>query len=526
MRRRDVASTAFRNIRRQKMRSILTIFAIVIGATSVSIMLALVSGARNYFLNQFESSGQLQQVQVSAQTDLTYSPGGGGGPAGPGSSNTKTLTDALATQIQHFAHVVALARQAGVNAFDYMQYNGGTQLDMRNGGGGQAYDPNGVIQHQFLAGGEFTATDNYDATTNTGPIIISSDYADKMGFSGNYAGLIGKQITLATQPQFSGEGATLPDPTAQFKACQNGGCPNGGPNGGPGMQSHTPTILLARVVGITSAGNGGTGATLFPLKWAIGLALMRQYQQVQSNTPPPPCSPPPGPNTGPINQGNGFNGCPQPTPTFVLQTSNQITGESSGIAAGTPSDPQQHSGYNSFIVKVDDPANADSVATQIKTLGVGAVSAQTFITQQLNNFALLSLILGGIGGIALLVAAIGVVNTMVMAILERTREIGVLRACGATKRTIRRLFTTEAATLGFLGGCLGIGLAWILTLVANRIINQQLNLKSVKAQDIIGMPIWLIVAVIGATTVIGMLAGLFPAIRAARLNPIDALRYE
>ncbi len=126
----------------------------------------------------------------------------------------------------------------------------------------------------------------------------------------------------------------------------------------------------------------------------------------------------------------------------------------------------------------------------------------------------------------MLVAAIGVVNTMVMAILERTREIGVLRACGATRATIRSMFTLEASVLGFLGGVTGVLVGYGLTFAANTIINKQLAGGSLQVHNIISLPLWLIASVIGIATAIGLLAGLYPAIRASRLNPIDALRYE
>jgi ABC-type antimicrobial peptide transport system permease subunit len=175
---------------------------------------------------------------------------------------------------------------------------------------------------------------------------------------------------------------------------------------------------------------------------------------------------------------------------------------------------------------VDNAKNAHAVAEEIKKLGVGAADAETMIKSQLTIFNIMGMVLGGIGGIALAVAAIGVVNTMVMAILERTREIGVMRAVGAKKSTIRSLFTFEASLLGFWGGVFGVAIGYGLTRIANIFINKQLASNSVKAHNIIGLPIWLILAVIGITTVIGMLAGLYPANRAARLNPVDALRYE
>src|SRR5205085_4195361 len=128
-----------------------------------------------------------------------------------------------------------------------------------------------------------------------------------------------------------------------------------------------------------------------------------------------------------------------------------------------PCNPQQHftlitqdmlaqNGYGSLIAKVDNSKNAAAAAANIKKLGVGAADAEASIKQQLTIFNILGLVMGGIGGIALAVAAVGVVNTMIMAILERTREIGVMRAVGAKRSTVRALFTFEAAMLGFCGG--------------------------------------------------------------------------
>jgi len=112
-------------------------------------------------------------------------------------------------------------------------------------------------------------------------------------------------------------------------------------------------------------------------------------------------------------------------------------------------DMLEENGYNSLIAKVDDSKNAAAVSAQIKTLGVGAADAKSMIASQLTIFNIVGMVLGAIGGIALIVAAIGVVNTMIMAILERTREIGVMRAVGSKRSTVRRLFTTEASIMAY-----------------------------------------------------------------------------
>ena len=505
MRRVDIAGQAFRNVRRQKTRSILTIFAIMIGATSVTIMLALVTGAKNFFLSQFESTGQLQHVAVTQATDLSYDQASHSG--GPTQSTGTPLTDALATRIRTFPHVTGLAKTVDF-PFDALSY-GGQKLIVQQM---QAYEPNGVITQTMLAGRQLQPSDD------AGVVLLSRAYADKLGFSGNYAGLIGQSVTLQSQPGYTGVGATITQPpqcAPQPQQQQGGGC-----NFRP--QPPGPTLLSATVVGVTG-GDSDQPVIRLSLAWATAMLTSRNYMPVQQQ--PTQCSPPPPQRGSPPAPP-----CQPPPQQFQLCSyppfGAPITG---GAACATNGAGQQQPGsasYSSFVASVDQATNADGVAAQIRTLGVGAVSAQSFVDQQLHVFDIVSLVFAGIGGIALLVAAIGVVNTMVMAILERTREIGVLRACGATRRTIRRLFTTEAAVLGFLGGCLGVAGGYGLTFVANNVVNQQLTKNSIAANNVITVPLWLVVTVIAVTTAIGTLAGLFPAVRAARLDPVDALRYE
>jgi ABC-type antimicrobial peptide transport system permease subunit len=184
-------------------------------------------------------------------------------------------------------------------------------------------------------------------------------------------------------------------------------------------------------------------------------------------------------------------------------------------------------GYNTLTVKVDKASNAAGVAKNLRNkYKVGAADAQTEIKQQLAVFNILGAVLGGIGGIALVVAAVGVANTMIMSILERTREIGVMRAVGARRGTVSRLFTFEASLLGFLGGAVGLGVGYVLILIANPLINDQLKSNAIASRNIVALPLWLILGVLGITTLIGLLAGLYPARRAARLDPVEALHYD
>jgi ABC-type antimicrobial peptide transport system permease subunit len=184
------------------------------------------------------------------------------------------------------------------------------------------------------------------------------------------------------------------------------------------------------------------------------------------------------------------------------------------------------SGYGSILVRVDSTDSVDKVAESIRALKLGANTAKTMMEQIKKIFALVGLIIGAIGGIVLFVAAIGIINTMIMATYERTREIGIMRATGATRATIRHLFIFEAAILGFLGGVIGLGISFILAKIGNSIGNQIALAEGIPITNIISFQPWLIISVIALTTIIGALAGLLPAIRASRLDPVEALRNE
>jgi len=143
------------------------------------------------------------------------------------------------------------------------------------------------------------------------------------------------------------------------------------------------------------------------------------------------------------------------------------------------------------------------------------------------TMVVLQTMLSSIGGLALLVASIGIANTMIMSVYERTREIGILKAVGASPGDIRLLFMAEASLIGLLGGVAGTIGGWLLGLGLNEGILAYLRWKEIPVTGTFFVVTgWLVALALVFATVVGLLAGLYPAARAARLDPLEALRYE
>ncbi len=188
-------------------------------------------------------------------------------------------------------------------------------------------------------------------------------------------------------------------------------------------------------------------------------------------------------------------------------------------------------GYPGAIVRVADPKNVLEINDKIVALGYQAFTPQSFVQGINSFFTVLQVVFGGVGAIALLVAAIGIANTMTMSILERTREIGLMKAIGATNRDVLSVFLGEAAGIGFIGGLGGVLLGWsagqiINVLAIGYLASQAAQQGGPPPSTAVSTPVWLPIFALTFATLIGLVSGLYPALRAATLVPINALKYE
>ncbi len=194
---------------------------------------------------------------------------------------------------------------------------------------------------------------------------------------------------------------------------------------------------------------------------------------------------------------------------------------------GQPTDkngkPYKYFCYNEAVISVDDLDNVEEVQQLIGDMGYETYSQQEWIKSAQQELLIIEAVLGGIGAISLFVAAIGIANTMMMSIYERTKEIGVMKVLGCSLGNIRLMFLTEAAFIGFIGGVVGLVISYILSFICNLILP---GLVGYEGQHISIIPLWLVLVAILFSTLIGMIAGFFPAQRATKLSPLAAIRNE
>lgn len=179
--------------------------------------------------------------------------------------------------------------------------------------------------------------------------------------------------------------------------------------------------------------------------------------------------------------------------------------------------------YSRLTVNVDDMENVAEVTQTISDMGYNAYNDAEWIEQQQKQLGMIQAVLGGIGAVSLFVAAIGITNTMMMSIYERTKEIGVMKVLGCDMRNIGMLFLMEAGFIGFLGGVVGLILSYSLSGGINYLVRQS---QDMGMDSISYIPLWLAILSMGFAILVGMVAGFFPARRAMKLSPLAAIRNE
>jgi len=180
-------------------------------------------------------------------------------------------------------------------------------------------------------------------------------------------------------------------------------------------------------------------------------------------------------------------------------------------------------GYSEALVTVEDSSVVNAVTSEVEALKFTVFSMQQILDSMGSVFQMLQILLGGIGGVALLVACIGIVNTMTMSIYERTKEIGIMKVIGASISDIRNMFIAESTMIGLIGGIVGVIISFLLSLLINFVAGFFIAGGSASISYITpGLVIFALVF----SAFVGLLSGVRPAIKAANLSSLDALRSE
>jgi putative ABC transport system permease protein len=183
-------------------------------------------------------------------------------------------------------------------------------------------------------------------------------------------------------------------------------------------------------------------------------------------------------------------------------------------------------GYSALNVRLSSPAFVEPVKKEITGMGLRVFALADQFKEIQRGFLIMNMVLAAVGMIAIVVASLGIVNTMVMSILERYSEIGIMKAVGASDRDIRRIFFFESSVIGLIGGAFGFALGWAVSGIINRVVNFFLAKQGVPYIPYFSFPVWLALGAIAFSVVISLAAGVYPAMRAARVDPVRALRHD
>jgi putative ABC transport system permease protein len=463
----DLAELAVRNLKESVLRNSLTTVGISVGVASLVAMLSLGIGLQQLATRRLVKSGLFDTVVVTSRRDLrNFNRGDDTG--GPDPAQSPVLDEPARQQIERLANVAeAYPDLRFITSFTY---DDKPHLTMVAG-----------VPSSYKTNDAFEGMQGSFFSSDTAPeVILQKTFAaellgktpkpgaDEVPVAELAKPLLGKEMTMRYAERVD-VAAQPSEPSARAGASSSADAST------YSIQSHE---LKLRIVGVTdldpdSMRGAARARVLLPLR------LVQSLHVVQ--------------------------------PTSLRDTTQ--------AASKTPT-------YGTISVRVKDPGKIPLVEDAIKKIGFNTFSMLDATRSLRRFFAVLDLFLGIFGSLALAVASIGIVNTLVMAILERRREIGIMKAIGASDTDVKRLFFAEAGVMGALGGGLGVALGWTIGRLINLGTNVYLKRQDLAPEQIWFVPWWLVGSAIVFAIVVSLLSGLYPAARAARLDPVQALRYE
>lgn len=470
----DLLAMSLGNLWRRKLRTILTILGVLIGTASIVAMLSLALGMQKMILDEYSSMGSITQINVSSMGESSDG----------GKLNLDgLLTDSNMELFQSMEHVESVSPilDFGVN-LNQGKYDGYAELmgvdqsviESQTLGEGQMPGEGGGSL-QILAGnmvltnfGYMIGDEYYDYySTGELPDIDLMKQVKQVRYYDEYSmdedtEEISDSADDSLGDDSTGEDDEMADETADTVS---------------GMEDGSVSLRV-KITGILEGGPDDYSENSFNL--LVNIDSLKNY----------------------LTKNFGKENIP-----------------------GQPKDngkPLKEWVYNSFIVNVDQTDYVEDVMRNIQDMGFEAKSNKELLESVQKNVKIIELVLGGIGMVAFLVAAIGIANTMMMSTYERTKEIGVMKVLGCDMRDIQKLFLAEAGFIGLIGGIVGLGFTCILSAVLNSLAKSAGGMNG----NISLITWWLAVIAVVFSTMMGMIAGFFPARRAMKLSPLAAIRTE
>lgn len=473
MRWSDLLRMSAGSLKRRKLRAFLTILGVVIGTASIVVMISLGLGLQQSMYEQMALDGGTTGLTVMGKSDegMMYSYGMS---ADSDEESGEYITDETIEELKTLEHVKSADPVLNFSALalkgkyeGYLQLYGMTpeameRLNLELEPGGRLPDPDSPELE--LVFGNMVLVDFYEKGTG-------SSYWDTRELP---------DIDLQNDKLF-----VILDQDSYYQTQSTpeiGGAEmSGGSDGGGETTVKTPKKYVLGACGVIAGGPDTYNANSYNV--LCDIYKLKEYLQKEF-------------------RGRAIPG--QPT-----------------TKSGKP---YGHFVYSSASVQADDMENVEELAQTIRSLGYDVTSNMEYINGMKKTLGMVQAVLGGIGAVSLLVAAIGIANTMMMAIYERTKEIGVMKVIGCSLKNIRQLFLLEAAFIGFIGGVAGN----ILSLVISGVINILIPGEALWGTEgnISYIPVWLMLASMGFAVLVGMAAGYFPAVRAMKLSPLAAIRNE
>ncbi len=462
MKGRDLTELAVRNLREAVLRNSLTTLGVAVGVASLVAMLSLGVGLQTLASQKLNKSGLFDAVFVTARRGRDAGGPGGGPPRNEAKKPGAKREPAKPLDDNARQDFAKLTNVTEV----YPQIRFFT--DVKYAGASYTTNVLGLPDSAKSTGSFDAMTGKYFSFPTAEEAILQAEFAKEI--TTDTPSLIGKDITLryAERQQTNTDIANEKDIDKQMDEMMSGGI------------SIVTREKKLRIVGVTegdpSAGVGGFGGgrVFIPLRVAENLHVAQ---------------------AGDVQDFVRSGGSNKPT-------------------------------YMALTVRVKSPKDVSKVEDAIKNLGYSTFSLLDAARGLRLVFTVFDLFLGLFGSLALTVASLGIINTLVMAILERRREIGVLKALGATDTDIRSLFFAEAGAMGLFGGIFGVTLGWLIGQALTWGTTIYLKRQDLPGVKISYVPWWLATLAIIFAIGVSLAAGLYPASRAAKLNPVEALRYE